>query len=742
MDKAFLFLLLPISAFAGEIMTWKPKEIKNSALEEYSGSIQWTEYILPAPMIISLLGQLAILSNQHVDYGLTPPQGRYFKHILYPDSLKTTLMQVCDESYYTFQAAHHNMDKLRQQSARVPRLLTDIVELLLTGTDEDINDYLPILVKGVKKVAQQSKELSDQTADKFNQTAILIDEVTLASKSSEGKSKNDLKQAKVDVEISKRELELRKKMKEETKEALEKAKEKASDAESDYKEALDNIPSGWEMFAMKAAETALDLAKIGAKMAMDAKFGTFQTMVKTEVFKKSLQLTDEAFDLNENPSSTATHITQENGMKLLKYASSMLHAAIQDFSNSLFEQTLQNKGALTLKCSELSNIKLLEGLMDSLEKQISDQIDLDIGITTNLNDALSNLPSTFVELKRYCHSNGSYDATTMSQEIQAVETKLEDALRTMKILMRESTYSPPPPTSNPTTQEETQNSDIVSQTMKNAQTQVTTTREMVKVRMEEVNKQRELWINTTNQFLKVQGEIMTLDAKIASLEDITKLLKKALAVLSELSKQWRKMADFFESINTMVQTWEEGPQKQFIQIVEKRSENVRTKQMTNVAKRLMFGYARESAGYAFVINRVSTGYFKISSKYLLIPMASLKELMTLDASDTRMLIEKKNKLKSQTEEAMAHIKTLGVKETDMAKTLLEKRLKDMDKEFNGILSKIPPKEKHAIIQATKENMKKMNYINTKVSIVEGQLKKFSRIGNDDFLDDDDFLNDV
>ena len=49
---------------------------------------------------------------------------------------------------------------------------------------------------------------------------------------------------------------------------------------------------------------------------------------------------------------------------------------------------------------------------------------------------------------------------------------------------------------------------------------------------------------------------------------------KALAVLSELSKQWRKMVDFFETINTMVQTWEEGPQKQFIQIVEKRSENV------------------------------------------------------------------------------------------------------------------------------------------------------------------------
>ena len=218
------------------------------------------------------------------------------------------------------------MDKLRQQSARVPRLLTDIVELLLTGTDEDINDYLPILVKGVKKVAQQSKELSEQTADKFNQTAILIDEVTLASKSSEGKSKNDLTQAKVDVEISKRNLELRKKIKEETKEALKTAKEKAADAESEYKKALDNIPSGWEMVGMKLAETAIDLVKTGAKMAMDVKFGTFETLVKTEVLKKSLQLTDEAFDLNENPSSTATHITQDNGMHLLKYASSILHA--------------------------------------------------------------------------------------------------------------------------------------------------------------------------------------------------------------------------------------------------------------------------------------------------------------------------------------------------------------------------------------------------------------------------------
>ena len=59
---------------------------------------------------------------------------------------------------------------------------------------------------------------------------------------------------------------IEKKIKEVTKEAFEKAKEKSSDAETEYKEALNNIPSGWEMLGMKLAETAIDLVKTGEKL--------------------------------------------------------------------------------------------------------------------------------------------------------------------------------------------------------------------------------------------------------------------------------------------------------------------------------------------------------------------------------------------------------------------------------------------------------------------------------------------
>ena len=56
----------------------------------------------------------------------------------------------------------------------------------------------------------------------------------------------------------------------------------------------------------------------------------------------------------------------------------------------------------------------------------------------------------------------------------------------------------------------------------------------------------------------------------------------------------------------MVQTWEEGPQQQFIQIVEKTSENVRKEQMTNISKRLMFDYACKSILFSLTVFPTNT----------------------------------------------------------------------------------------------------------------------------------------
>ena len=630
------------------------------------------------------------------------------------------------------------MDKLRQLSARVPTLLTDIVGLLLTGSDDDIKDYMPILVKGIKNVAGESKRLSEETADQFNQTALLIDEVTLASKHSEGKSHGDLEEAKNNAKVAemrKKELD---KLKEEHKEALEKAKEDAEEAETNYKEALDNIPTGWELLGMKLTETAIDLTKSLSKMAMEQKFGAFQTFVKTEVLKKGFQITDKALGLNK-PHSMASKFTKNYNMKLLESSTSILNAAIQDFSGNLFEQGSKGAEDLNVKCSEKQHIGQIRGFLNSVKEQKSKQVDLQATIEKTLEDAITSIEALLSQLDKHCQGEKTIDTHTLREGFRQSENQLNKGIRDMKVLMRESTTTPP--AKLPKQTESSEKKSVVEETMKNSQIQVTQTKEMLKFRVKKAREEREAWTQVTHEFMKVQEEIISLDAKIATLADILKLLKKALKILAQLSEQWRKMADFFNMINTMVQTWEEGPQTQFIEIVEKGYKNVsEKKRMSSFVKKMMFGYARESAGYAFVINRVSSGYFKISSKYLLIPMASLKELMTLDSAKDNVIMQKKKNLQTEAKKAMAAITILGEKEADRTKTMLEKRMKDIDREFNGILSRIPPLEKSRIIKETLTTMKSMKVEKTAVSIVQGNLQQYSAMLNDE--DDPDFLDDI
>jgi len=696
---------------------WHPKDIQNSALDDYSNFIKWTEYIVPAPMVIALLGELAVLSNQYQDFGLETPEGGTFKLIKYPESFKTTLMQICDESYYTFESAHHNMDKLRQQTARVPRLLSDIVTLLVTGDDEDVHDYLPILLKGIKKIAQDSKSLSHETAEKFDQTASLIDEVTLASKSSQGKSETDLHDSQLNATIAKQQAEELKERKEQESEALKAAKQRSKDAEDQYQTALDNVPSGWELLGMKLTETVVSLVSDGAKMAMQQQFGGGQELHEDE-------------QKNNEPSSKASQIKDNSDLNLLERLSSVSLSAIKDFSNDLFVKSKQL--GLSLKCEALSNVETVENLMDSLEKEKQEDDDLDQDIATKLDDAMTSLRSSFTNAQRHCQQNRTDNADALSTEFHKDESILQRAINTMNVFMKKSNIPLP---SSSQTQGGSDNPDIADQTLKNSQEAVTSAKEMLKFQEEQERKEREAYNKAADEFRKVQGEIIALNAKVASLKEILELLKKALFVLSKLSAQWRKMADFFKMMDTMVDTWEKGPQAQFIGIVEKGLSNIeeKHKQMSTFAKQTMFGYARESASYAFVINRVSTGYFKISSGYLLIPMASLKELMALDAKDEKLLMSKKTQLKQQADSAIAKIKEFGKNEAERTTDSLKAKMKAIDEEFNDILSKQTPGEKQAIIQKTREDMKKMK---TPEPIVQGNMEQYSKI------DDDDFLNNI
>lgn len=77
-----------------------------TALLMMSSSINWADFLTPAPMCIALLGQLMLISTEK-DFSLKKqePLGG-FKNMKYPESFRASLVQVSNAGWRAFNEAH------------------------------------------------------------------------------------------------------------------------------------------------------------------------------------------------------------------------------------------------------------------------------------------------------------------------------------------------------------------------------------------------------------------------------------------------------------------------------------------------------------------------------------------------------------------------------------------------------------------------------------------------------------
>lgn len=84
---------------------------KETSLMMISSSINWADFLTPAPMCIALLGQLMLISTEK-DFSLEkqrPLNG--FKYIEQPESFSASLVQVSNAGWRAFNEAHKVIPK-------------------------------------------------------------------------------------------------------------------------------------------------------------------------------------------------------------------------------------------------------------------------------------------------------------------------------------------------------------------------------------------------------------------------------------------------------------------------------------------------------------------------------------------------------------------------------------------------------------------------------------------------------
>uniref|UniRef100_K7F087 Uncharacterized protein n=1 Tax=Pelodiscus sinensis TaxID=13735 RepID=K7F087_PELSI len=216
----------------------------------------WEEFLMPAPISIAILGQLVFISAAQKDFSINknPPTGG-FKHIRYPESFRACLCQVSNQGWEAFNAAHGNMNRIRLLCMNVPGWEKVIVKILFQDM-EMVNAMLPIQLKNRKAMTDDCEDLAQPVEDKYSAVIHLIQELLEACLNAKKGYEDKLK----GIEIALQQARIKEKATREAQKLAEQyhnqIKQLVGESLKQYKEAMQDFPTGWDLMGMATVETS------------------------------------------------------------------------------------------------------------------------------------------------------------------------------------------------------------------------------------------------------------------------------------------------------------------------------------------------------------------------------------------------------------------------------------------------------------------------------------------------------
>ncbi|KAF8143116.1 hypothetical protein K438DRAFT_2110387 [Mycena galopus ATCC 62051] len=219
-------------------------------------SINWDEALQLAPLSIALLGSILVLASSTDDFSLDtkapagcPPFP--WKYALRPDSFKSCLQQMVGDSYMAFETAHRNMESIMNNSSQMPGVIKDIVNLVLQGTPQDIEDHFQNATDDLQALIQTCRDRAKETEAAFHAIVGLAQEMVLACTYTAGTAEQALMQNKIQLEV----LRIQKESEEMMVKEAEASCEMGKNVETEVNQAIDEVPSGWELMGMQVIES-------------------------------------------------------------------------------------------------------------------------------------------------------------------------------------------------------------------------------------------------------------------------------------------------------------------------------------------------------------------------------------------------------------------------------------------------------------------------------------------------------
>ena len=710
---------------------------------QLSTHMNWEHLLSPAPLSIGLLGDLMIMSSQTRDFAIDgeKPRNGFIQYVKYPKSFRATLVQIGNEGQRAFMVAHNNMDKIRLLTGDVPGYMKEATEILVTGDEEMVHDYLPAPMERIRQSAEQSVSLSKAVVWQFENVMNLTSEVLEMCTSEKSIQETNLRKAIDRQKILNITIPSFQQMVSQLNQSVIRDTEVMGRAEEDMRKALKDMPGGWEMIGMDFVQKISDV--------VTSSLSVIPNMIKAPVnlIEKAVNFIPSEgkggdFELDGASAGTANdtanspgtgladpcvvqnkkHFLKVNGLVKNLGTSYLTLQSIDSGKNGRYEPDTDARNFNTI----LNDVELCDPVVEVIEKGLE------------FVDALGKLakkakPENVTEEEfretRQSEFNGVLDVI---KEVRKTSVDLYRSIMSNQQAVPNNT----PLLSRARKQANTQGS-ASQQALANCRYRAEMAQATLQNTRQSMEKTRLLMIEQNNEFIKLLTEQQSLKLDEVRYDEIIKALQEGLLKLGLLKEHWTKLVMFFQKIANIVENVAAKSIEDFANHIETTSAKLKNVHKDFVIDNL-YAKALKATQATSLVNNMAEIYVNVSDRYIMPSVSSLSKLIVTDPDEADA---KRSQLLSQCSEDSRAIVELIVLEKTKTIRQVERRSAQIKKEY-AFLEEVKERQKEALRKKAEQEVKK---IGGRMTAAERKTKVDElveeKIEQDEFLRENDIIED-
>eukprot|EP00026_Physarum_polycephalum_P004372 Phypoly_transcript_04390.p1 GENE.Phypoly_transcript_04390~~Phypoly_transcript_04390.p1 ORF type:complete len:693 (+),score=158.35 Phypoly_transcript_04390:77-2155(+) len=623
-----------------------------------SENANWGELIMPAPLAISLLAQLMLISTK-ADFKLDTPQ-KELQYVKYPNSFRASLVQVSNCGWEAFNKAHSSMLQIAQHSGNVPTKVKNAVACLLQGSPSDVSIQLPKILKSIMDTADECTALAKGVEDKFEFVILLTSELQELCTLTKGTTEQKIH----DAEATKKAFEI---MKEQAKEEKERADKIYSEMESSLKTARQNFedaakdqPNGWNLIGMNLVEGLSNV------VVNTLSFGSQQKpqKSKSKAKKKGKAAPENTERLDTSVANAEVLSTVVASLQTLVDGGKIDAQRIQNPQNGpQFIKTLLTAFGNTNAGSHAETVADLS----ATGIEIVDTLNI---LSGNMNQDQTQISEYINKINHWC---GKAQAFTATAKLSSGQISRASGIA--------APMGAPPSAPN----------SAVAATVQNWQFKVQETRMVLSETRGSFEKACQEQREASQNLAKMISQIAEIDIQKINFDQIRKVLTQGIKALAELKVQWGKLVQFFQQVSTVIKVAMNDSVKAFTSSVASgREQSLGGVPLTQYLKNTLYQEAMHASKVAHHVNLISTVYVDISSNFLMDRIAGLGSLVALDPESDKDEIKRLQKgIMTGCTEAQ---KAIGERVEKTQREYGEKVAKRIQKIEQTLASVLPPED--------------------------------------------------